>query len=81
MLSFTPHEQIVAVHLCLEDASTVFHEYAIPIIDPNKKSKYLKLQDELDVDHEKIVHPSVMIDRTPHTFQNIFLLINKNNFW
>lgn len=54
MLSFTPHEQIVVVHLCLEAASTIFHECVIPIIDPNKKSNYLKLHDELDADHENI---------------------------
>jgi hypothetical protein len=54
ILSFTPHEQLVLVNLCLEAASTIFHEYAVPAIDPNRQLKYLQLHEELDVDHEKM---------------------------
>lgn len=54
MLSFTPYEQIVLVNLCLEAASTIFHEYAIPTIDPDRKLKYLQLHEDLDLNHEKM---------------------------
>ena len=54
MLSFTPYEQLVLVNLCLEVSSTIFHEYAIVALDPDKKLSYFQLHEELDVNHGKI---------------------------
>ncbi|MGN6671472.1 MAG: hypothetical protein ACTHJ4_08055 [Candidatus Nucleicultricaceae bacterium] len=54
MISFTPREQIVLLHLCLEASSTVFHECVNPALDQAKKSTYLHLHEELDAHHEMI---------------------------
>ncbi|KAB2835410.1 MAG: hypothetical protein F9K49_03820 [Caedimonadaceae bacterium] len=54
MVSFTPHEQIVLVHLCLEAASNVFQEHATPALDPAKQHEYLSLHEELDSSHEMV---------------------------
>jgi hypothetical protein len=54
MLSFTPYEQVVLVNLCLEASSLIFHEHAVPALDPNKKLIFLQLHKELDASHEKM---------------------------
>lgn len=52
--SSTPYEQIVLVNLCLEAAANIFHEYAIPAIDPHGQLKYFQLHSVADLNHEKM---------------------------
>ena len=54
VISFTPHEQIVLINLCLEASSVIFHEYAIPALDPELKLNYFRLHEEVDTSHEKM---------------------------
>ncbi len=73
ILSFTPYEQLVLVNLCLEAASTIFHEYAVPAIDPNKQLKYLQLHAELDSDHEKMGLP-LLENLTENHYSRLFTI-------
>jgi hypothetical protein len=54
ILSFTPYEQLVLVNLCLEASSVIFHEYAIPALDPEGELSYLQLHQEVDNSHEEM---------------------------
>ncbi|AIK95707.1 hypothetical protein [Candidatus Odyssella acanthamoebae] len=54
ILSFTPYEQLVLVNLCLEASSVIFHEYAIPALDPKRELSYLQLHQEVDISHEEM---------------------------
>lgn len=78
MLSFTPYEQVVLVNLCLEASSTIFHEYAIPALDPDKKLIFLQLHEELDVAHEKM-GLSLLEDLTENQYRR--LLNTQESSW
>lgn len=73
MLSFTPHEQIVVVNLCIESSANIFHEYAIPALDPSKQLIYLKTHAQDDLSHEQM-GVSLLEGLTPQQYKRLLVI-------